>query len=256
MRLQKNNGGFTLIELIVVITILAILGTIAFISLQGYSADARNSKRLSDMGQITTAMETKVVEGVSKIDTVTTVASKYRMTDVSLGWGATVNATNYSAWVPNYALLWIKQSEFSDPDGPEYLIGVTTIGGSRHQVVSKYEVDGSNKYKITGNYIARTTENKYGATPSATINDEQKTATIDDGLGIFKAWDVLVTVWKIASISDSQSVITFATGTGDPGADGELTKADHALKLATPESAGLVSTTDKVNAVIQDGDDY
>jgi prepilin-type N-terminal cleavage/methylation domain-containing protein len=49
MRLQKNNGGFTLIELIVVITILAILGTIAFISLQGYSADARNSKRLQDI---------------------------------------------------------------------------------------------------------------------------------------------------------------------------------------------------------------
>jgi prepilin-type N-terminal cleavage/methylation domain-containing protein len=56
MKVQKTNGGFTLIELIVVITILAILGTIAFISLQGHSASARNSKRLSDVNSINTAM--------------------------------------------------------------------------------------------------------------------------------------------------------------------------------------------------------
>jgi type II secretory pathway pseudopilin PulG len=49
-----------LVELIVVITILAILGTIAFISLQGYSADARNSKRISDLGTIASAISAKV----------------------------------------------------------------------------------------------------------------------------------------------------------------------------------------------------
>jgi len=43
---------FTLVELIVVITILAILWSIAFISLQGYSADARNSKRTSDLNSL------------------------------------------------------------------------------------------------------------------------------------------------------------------------------------------------------------
>lgn len=45
---MKNNKGFTLVELIVVITILAILWTIAFISLQWYSSDARDSTRISD----------------------------------------------------------------------------------------------------------------------------------------------------------------------------------------------------------------
>jgi prepilin-type N-terminal cleavage/methylation domain-containing protein len=48
----KDFQYSTLVELIVVITILAILGTIAFISLQGYSADARNSKRTSDVASL------------------------------------------------------------------------------------------------------------------------------------------------------------------------------------------------------------
>ena len=51
MKLQ-NKKAFTLVELIVVITILAILWTIAFISLQWFSRDARNSTRSSDLKNI------------------------------------------------------------------------------------------------------------------------------------------------------------------------------------------------------------
>ena len=47
---QKN--AFTLVELIVVITILAILWTIAFISLQWFARDARDSQRLNDVRAI------------------------------------------------------------------------------------------------------------------------------------------------------------------------------------------------------------
>ncbi|PID87505.1 hypothetical protein CSB07_00875 [Candidatus Gracilibacteria bacterium] len=48
----KNRNAFTLVELIVVITIIAILGTIAFMSFQGYSKQARNAIRVSDMDNI------------------------------------------------------------------------------------------------------------------------------------------------------------------------------------------------------------
>ncbi|QFR38795.1 prepilin-type N-terminal cleavage/methylation domain-containing protein [Candidatus Gracilibacteria bacterium 28_42_T64] len=54
-KLMKRSFGFTLVELIVVITILAILGTIAFISLQGYSKNARDSARISDIENIVTS---------------------------------------------------------------------------------------------------------------------------------------------------------------------------------------------------------
>ena len=48
----KHKKAFTLVELIVVITILAILWTIAFISLQWYARDARDSVRVADLKSI------------------------------------------------------------------------------------------------------------------------------------------------------------------------------------------------------------
>ena len=52
-----KKKGFTLVELIVVITILAILWTIAFISLQWYSENARDTKRVADVNNIKKALE-------------------------------------------------------------------------------------------------------------------------------------------------------------------------------------------------------
>jgi len=54
---EATKKAFTLVELIVVITILAILWTIAFISLQWYSRDARDSTRTSDLWNMKTSLE-------------------------------------------------------------------------------------------------------------------------------------------------------------------------------------------------------
>ncbi len=58
----NKNYGFTLLELIVVITILAILWTIAFMSLQWYSKAARDSARISDISRIKTSLELYQIE--------------------------------------------------------------------------------------------------------------------------------------------------------------------------------------------------
>lgn len=55
--MRNKKYAFTLVELIVVITILAILWTIAFISLQWYSKSSRESVRISDMSKIRTSLE-------------------------------------------------------------------------------------------------------------------------------------------------------------------------------------------------------
>lgn len=54
---EDNNKAFTLVELIVVITILAVLWTIAFISFQGYTINARDSVRKNDINSIMSSLE-------------------------------------------------------------------------------------------------------------------------------------------------------------------------------------------------------
>ncbi len=54
--MNMKKQAFTIIELIVAITIMAIISIIAFISLQWYSKNARDSVRQSDIAQITSVM--------------------------------------------------------------------------------------------------------------------------------------------------------------------------------------------------------
>ncbi len=54
---KQNTKAFTLVELIVVITILAILWTIWFLSLQWYSKSSRDSKRISDITNIKKSLD-------------------------------------------------------------------------------------------------------------------------------------------------------------------------------------------------------
>lgn len=55
--MKHKKQAFTLVELIVVITILTILWTIAFLSLQWYSKDSRNSVRFNDLKLIESSLE-------------------------------------------------------------------------------------------------------------------------------------------------------------------------------------------------------
>ena len=52
-----NKKGFTLIELLVVIAIIGLLSTLAVVALSSARTKARDSKRLSDLKQLQTALE-------------------------------------------------------------------------------------------------------------------------------------------------------------------------------------------------------
>lgn len=56
------NPGLTLVELIVVISILAVLGTIGIMSVGRYASNARDGARATDIGNITKALELTVIQ--------------------------------------------------------------------------------------------------------------------------------------------------------------------------------------------------
>lgn len=64
--------AFTLVELIVVITILAILWAISFVSLSLYSKEARDSKRISEANSLLSKINIEITRGVKINDLITT----------------------------------------------------------------------------------------------------------------------------------------------------------------------------------------
>lgn len=54
---MKNKKGFTLIELIVVVTIIAVLTVVGVVSYSGTSKKARDSRRTADLEKVRIALE-------------------------------------------------------------------------------------------------------------------------------------------------------------------------------------------------------
>ncbi|MBP9817971.1 prepilin-type N-terminal cleavage/methylation domain-containing protein [Candidatus Shapirobacteria bacterium] len=57
LKIKNCSGGFSLIELIVVITIIAVLSTVTLLSFGSTNKKARDSRRISDLQKVAIALE-------------------------------------------------------------------------------------------------------------------------------------------------------------------------------------------------------
>jgi prepilin-type N-terminal cleavage/methylation domain-containing protein len=138
--MKNTNKAFTLVELIVVITILAILGTIAFVSLQGYSQEAKNSKIITDINTLISSIETKLTDGTLKslnsaIETVTGSTDKTGNEEDNYASGsyasgvtldvddAAANGT-YNIGKINFTNLKQNGTDFKDSEDNNYIIAI------------------------------------------------------------------------------------------------------------------------------------
>lgn len=123
--MKKLKKAFTLIELIVTITILAILWTIAFISLQWYSLYTRNSVRLSDLSNLDKQLWIKLIKSwkIPKPDNFVEITSSWEI--VLYQW---------IAWENTLWILWIF-NWWKDPLNESYYPYTTNSNFTKYQVI-------------------------------------------------------------------------------------------------------------------------
>jgi len=145
-KLMKNTKAFTLVELIVVITILAILWTIAFISLQWYSKDTRNSVRLSDLLNIDKTLWIKLV-----------TAWKVPVPDnkIDITASGTIFIYQWNAWERVLDSLWVS-NWWKDPKDETYYTYATNVSLNKYQIIWFMEWDAIASNSLIDNSYAVT----------------------------------------------------------------------------------------------------
>jgi len=129
--MKKQIKAFTLVELIVVITILAILWTIAFISLQWYSKHTRNSVRISDLSNINKMIWVKIASTWK-------VPAPDDYVEITASW--TVLNYQWKAWEKVLDILWVF-NWWKDPLDETYYIYSTNTNLTKYELLWFLEWD-------------------------------------------------------------------------------------------------------------------
>ncbi len=192
--MRNTNKAFTLVELIVVITILAILGTIAFISLQGYTGEAKNSKVTSDLRNIASAIETSSTRNSVLLADVllanTNVSSNNAVDVTSTFWpknialNNTASGVTYAVGNVDFAAVEQNGEDFKDPNGikpgttdeqADYIFAmVTSPDFKAYQLAGQIIENDIKKSRVNGTFYTAsgTTANGLISAASDTANNE------------------------------------------------------------------------------------
>ena len=148
----KQIKGFTLVELIVVITILAILSTIGFVSYSWYLAGSRDTNRISQIKAIS--------EWLSLYSTNHSLPSPDSTSINIMSWTTDVIATQWYAW-KNVLETITYSTEWVDPKDNTYYTYYLTASKKYFQLMAFLEEEDSLQSSIINNTIAVDYEVRY-----------------------------------------------------------------------------------------------
>ena len=156
MHMEYKKQAFTLVELIVVITILAILWTIAFISLQWYSASSRDSVRLSDMSNIKTSLELYQVTAWKYVETTDSTEITFSWTTAwnqGIFWETSFKSVDKLDKIPKDPLTWKEYTYSLTSNKQEYQIaGIFEWSENASLLNNTYAAEKTATLRITWNY--------------------------------------------------------------------------------------------------------
>ncbi len=247
-KITTTSRGFTLVELIVVITILVILGTIAFLNLGGMSATARDAQRTSDLNQMSSQiMVTQAKQGLSYIAMLsgTTVNT---LTGVNNLGGAVITSTNYLGGDVNYTVLGIDSVKFSDPVSKvAYKMGATSVAGGSYELAAKLEE--SQTALVMGTFTSRNSQ----AAGTITNTGANNTITLSNAdIGKFFVNDIVGNGTYTGIIN--QVVVNGATGVNiSLGSLAGTFGSTGSLNLGAIDSTGLIRGSGSMNPVVNKG---
>lgn len=211
--MKQKQTGFTLVELIITITILTILGTVAFVSVQGYSQSARNAIRIENIGKIAVVVDNKKING-SNILWLNHTGSEVINAQIA-GTGAII-WVNYKAGELNEIALGVWRDQFIDPlSQEEYKLGITSQKWWSFQVAAAIEDDNIAKAKVIGTYTPRESININWTSGLGTSRIQLQDYTMIGKLftGDTLTWSLVPPDTKITSISYDGIIISLNKGT-------------------------------------------
>ncbi|OIP53282.1 hypothetical protein AUK10_02520 [Candidatus Gracilibacteria bacterium CG2_30_37_12] len=248
-KITTSSCGFTLVELIVVITILVILGTIAFLNLGGMSATARDSQRTSDLNQISTQiMVAQAKQGIAYM-TMLSGTTANTLTEVNNLGGAAINSGSYLGGDVNYTVLGIDSAKMSDPTSGgtiKYKMGATSIAGGSYELAAILEE--SQTALVMGTFTSRNAQ----ATGTIVSIGANNTITLSNtDIGKFFVNDFVRNGTYTGTIN--KVVINGAAGVSLSLSTTPPTTTTGSLNLGAVDATGLIRGSGSINPVVNKG---
>lgn len=241
--MNSAKRWFTLVELIVVITILSILGTVAFISLGSYNKSARNAQRIDHVSKLATVLASSKIQWINLL-AFNDTGSEVPNAQIAGTWA--IIGQDYKAGNFNEIAFQVNAEQFTDPlFDKKYIVGVTSRKAGSYETATIIE-DGENlRAKVIGVYTPRVSTPILWSwnigSPTFTLGNYADINTLM--VWDYVTWSTIPAGTQVSSISSDGTLIRL---------NQDLTTVTSSLALATTEVAWLILWTSGINPVIDE----